>query len=73
MSLSQVSLPATGPVTVVIGPEGGIDPEELAELDALGSIRVSLGPHVLRASTAGAVALTQLQLLVQQAEEEPDE
>jgi 16S rRNA (uracil1498-N3)-methyltransferase len=43
--------------TVLVGPEGGLAPEELATLS--GSVRLSLGPHVLRAVTApiAAVAL----------------
>jgi len=35
---------------VVVGPEGGLDPAELAALRA--APRVSLGPHILRAETA---------------------
>ncbi len=49
--LSAVSL--EGDVTLVVGPEGGIAPEELA---ALGGTPVRLGPTVLRTSTAGAAA-----------------
>lgn len=36
--------------TIVVGPEGGLDPAELEAL--LGAPRVSLGPHILRAETA---------------------
>ncbi len=43
-------------VALVVGPEGGIDPDELALLTEAGGIPVLLGPHVLRASTAGPVA-----------------
>ncbi|MDQ1308262.1 MAG: rRNA (uracil1498-N3)-methyltransferase [Actinomycetota bacterium] len=43
---------------LVVGPEGGIDDEELAELVAAGADEVRLGPTVLRTSTAGAVAAT---------------
>ncbi|MCV7433197.1 16S rRNA (uracil(1498)-N(3))-methyltransferase [Mycolicibacterium bacteremicum] len=42
---------------LVIGPEGGVAPEELAELTAAGAQPVRLGPSVLRTSTAAAVAL----------------
>jgi 16S rRNA (uracil1498-N3)-methyltransferase len=41
----------------VIGPEGGISPEELAALTEAGAQPVRLGPTVLRTSTAAAVAL----------------
>lgn len=49
--LSSVEL--AGDVVLVVGPEGGITPEELA---ALGGTAVRLGQTVLRTSTAGAAA-----------------
>ena len=49
--LSSVEL--TGDVVLVVGPEGGIAPEELA---TLGGTPVRLGPTVLRTSTAGAAS-----------------
>lgn len=51
--------PATAegrPIIAVVGPEGGLTPEELATLEAAGGRRVPLGPHVLRVETA-AIAL----------------
>jgi 16S rRNA (uracil1498-N3)-methyltransferase len=47
----------------VVGPEGGITDPELAELAAGGARAVRLGPQVLRASTAAAVALGALGVL----------
>ncbi|MGI8667387.1 MAG: 16S rRNA (uracil(1498)-N(3))-methyltransferase [Jatrophihabitans sp.] len=47
-------------VLVVVGPEGGIAPEELALLQAEGARCARLGPEVLRTSTAGAAALAVL-------------
>ncbi|WP_374025370.1 16S rRNA (uracil(1498)-N(3))-methyltransferase [Mycobacterium sp. HNNTM2301] len=44
-------------VLLVIGPEGGIAPDEIAALTAAGAVAVRLGPQVLRTSTAAAVAL----------------
>ncbi|KOV80215.1 16S rRNA methyltransferase [Nocardia sp. NRRL S-836] len=55
--LSDVPLPETGDVLLVVGPEGGISPDELDALRSSGARVVRLGPTVLRASTAGAVAL----------------
>jgi 16S rRNA (uracil1498-N3)-methyltransferase len=55
--LSAADLPAEGEVLLVVGPEGGIADEELAALTAAGARPVRLGPEVLRASTAAAVAL----------------
>jgi len=43
-------------VLLVVGPEGGITPEELVVLLAAGGRAVRLGPSVLRTSTAGAAA-----------------
>ncbi|OBK19434.1 16S rRNA (uracil(1498)-N(3))-methyltransferase [Mycobacterium asiaticum] len=50
-------------VTLVVGPEGGIAPEEIADLTAAGAVPVRLGPTVLRTSTAAAVALGALGVL----------
>lgn len=44
-------------VLLVVGPEGGIAPEELAELETSGAVLVRLGDSVLRTSTAGPAAL----------------
>ncbi len=45
-----------GEVVLVVGPEGGIAPGETELLAAAGAMGARLGPTVLRASTAGAVA-----------------
>jgi 16S rRNA (uracil1498-N3)-methyltransferase len=45
---------------VAVGPEGGVAPEELAELTGAGAVAVRLGPQVLRSSSAGAAALAVL-------------
>jgi 16S rRNA (uracil1498-N3)-methyltransferase len=55
--LLAVSPPAIGEVLVVVGPEGGIADDEVALLESAGAIAVRLGPEVLRASTAGPIAL----------------
>ena len=44
-------------VVLVVGPEGGLDDTEVADLSALGATPVLLGPEILRTSTAAAVAL----------------
>ncbi|MDD9207406.1 16S rRNA (uracil(1498)-N(3))-methyltransferase [Georgenia sp. 10Sc9-8] len=52
---------ATAPeVLVVVGPEGGIAPGELDVLASAGAQVARLGPHVLRTSTAGPVAVALL-------------
>jgi 16S rRNA (uracil1498-N3)-methyltransferase len=47
-------------VVLVVGPEGGIAPEELSALSAAGARLVRLGGTVLRTSTAGAAAISVL-------------
>jgi 16S rRNA (uracil1498-N3)-methyltransferase len=47
---SQVASPAGGEWVVVVGPEGGLSPSELASLP--GAAFVAVGRHVLRAQTA---------------------
>ena len=54
--LGRLSLPESGDLLVVVGPEGGITGEESAAFQAAGAVACRLGPTVLRTSTAGAVA-----------------
>jgi 16S rRNA (uracil1498-N3)-methyltransferase len=58
--LSAVDVPARGRILVVVGPEGGIAPDELAALADAGAQGVRLGAEVLRTSTAGVVAVAAL-------------
>ena len=44
-------------LTLVIGPEGGIAPDEIKTLKALGAKTVTLGKRILRTETAGVCAL----------------
>jgi len=61
--LAAIDLPAAGDLLLVVGPEGGIADDELDALVAAGARAVRLGPEVLRASTAAAVALGALGVL----------
>ena len=47
-------------VAIVIGPEGGISPEEMEQLRAAGGRGVTLGPRIFRTETAGLAALLSL-------------
>ncbi|MQY11574.1 Ribosomal RNA small subunit methyltransferase E [Streptomyces sp. RB5] len=56
LPLAGAPLPAEGDVVLVVGPEGGVAPEELAAFEAVGAKPYRLGPTVLRTSTAGTAA-----------------
>jgi len=58
--LAGIELPTTGELLLVVGPEGGLAPEELAAFTGRGARPARLGPEVLRTSTAGAAALAVL-------------
>ncbi len=58
--LIDVDLDDAAEVVVVVGPEGGLSDAEVAALTTAGGRAVLLGPHVLRASTAGPAALAVL-------------
>lgn len=58
--LVDVDLPSDRDVVLVVGPEGGIAPEELDRLTAAGATPVRMGPTVLRTSTAGPAAIVAL-------------
>jgi 16S rRNA (uracil1498-N3)-methyltransferase len=55
--MSSLKVPTTGDVVVVVGPEGGIAPDELAAFEVA---PVRLGATVLRTSTAGVAACSAL-------------
>ncbi|HET6301149.1 16S rRNA (uracil(1498)-N(3))-methyltransferase [Microbacterium sp.] len=57
--LTAVALDATDPrdIVLVVGPEGGVAPEELQAFADAGAHLVRLGETVLRTSTAGPAAL----------------
>ncbi|MEV7089538.1 16S rRNA (uracil(1498)-N(3))-methyltransferase [Streptomyces sp. NPDC093085] len=55
-ALATAELPAAGSIVLVVGPEGGVSPEELAVFAEAGGRPYRLGPTVLRTSTAGTAA-----------------
>lgn len=52
-----------GEVALLIGPEGGLAPEEIAAARAKGFVGIRLGPRILRTETAPVAALAVLQQL----------
>lgn len=60
LPLSRVELPGDGELWLVVGPEGGIAPEELAAFTEAGAVPVRLGSSILRTSTAGVAAVAAL-------------
>ena len=58
------SLPSPEPpITLLVGPEGGLDPREAAQADAGGFVAARLGPRIMRTETAAIAAVTAAQLL----------
>lgn len=62
-TLSRVKLPEAGEILLIVGPEGGISPEELERFRGAGAVPVRISDGVLRTSTAGAIAIGQLTVL----------
>lgn len=63
LSLATVlhSLPSdAADLLVVVGPEGGLDTEEVAQFEHAGGVPINLGPRILRTETAALVALSQI-------------
>jgi 16S rRNA (uracil1498-N3)-methyltransferase len=58
--LSDIDVPSSGRILVVVGPEGGLTDEEVAAFAAAGARTVRLGAEVLRTSTAGVAAAAAL-------------
>ncbi|MFH8606308.1 16S rRNA (uracil(1498)-N(3))-methyltransferase [Streptomyces sp. NPDC018029] len=54
--LATAELPTAGHIVLVVGPEGGVSPDELAVFAEAGAKPYRLGRSVLRTSTAGTAA-----------------
>ncbi len=63
--ISEASKSITsGPIVIVIGPEGGLTGEELGQLGAAGGRVVLLGKEVFRSAHAGFAALSAISALI---------
>lgn len=60
-TLADIEL--SGPVQLLIGAEGGLDPQEVIAARQAGFRGVRMGPRILRTETAGIAALAALQAL----------
>ena len=69
--ITDVAVAQAISVMLVVGPEGGIGPDEVGALIDAGAVTVRLGPTVLRTSTAAAVALGALGVLTPRWEAPP--
>ena len=56
LPLASAGLPERGDLVLVVGPEGGVSPDELARFAEAGAAPYRLGSTVLRTSTAGVAA-----------------
>ncbi|RPE44020.1 16S rRNA (uracil1498-N3)-methyltransferase [Streptomyces sp. Ag109_O5-1] len=56
LPLATAQLPAEGEIVLVVGPEGGVARDELALFEEAGAKAYTLGPTVMRTSTAGTAA-----------------
>ncbi|MBJ7340907.1 16S rRNA (uracil(1498)-N(3))-methyltransferase [Mycolicibacterium sp.] len=69
--LTSVGVAEAASLTLIVGPEGGIDDGELAMLTTAGATAIRLGPSVLRTTTAAAVGLGALGVLTSRWRVEP--
>lgn len=58
--IGRLVTPTDTAVSLVVGPEGGFDPAEVAEVTAAGGRIATLGPRILRCETAPLAALAVL-------------
>lgn len=57
------SHPGLSSLGIVIGPEGGIEPAEIRQLEEAGCLPLTLGPRIMRTETAGLAAVSALMAL----------
>jgi 16S rRNA (uracil1498-N3)-methyltransferase len=60
------SVTTHAPITLALGPEGGLEEAEKEELQRAGFLAVSLGPGILRFETAGAAGVAIARALLHQ-------
>jgi len=61
LAISSLEVPATAPLLLAVGPEGGWSPADRDQLREAGFQGLRLGPRILRTETAGLAAIAALQ------------
>jgi len=61
--LSELKIHVARPLDLLIGPEGGLSPDEREQAVLQGFYAVRLGPRIMRTETASIAALGQIQAL----------
>ena len=64
VSLRAAGLRSGEPISLLVGPEGGFDADELDAARAAGFVAVTVGPRVLRTETAGMAVVAALNALI---------
>ena len=59
--VNSIQLDSLQPITVLIGPEGGLAEQEIAQAEQAGFVSVCLGPRILRTETAALAFISILQ------------
>ncbi|MBK9073147.1 MAG: 16S rRNA (uracil(1498)-N(3))-methyltransferase [Myxococcales bacterium] len=54
---TNAAISAAATLAIAVGPEGGFSPQEYAQLHAAGFVSHAISPHILRAETAGPIAV----------------
>jgi 16S rRNA (uracil1498-N3)-methyltransferase len=62
-SLAHCTKPVDNNITLLIGPEGGLNDAEITAAEDAGFMRIRAGPRILRTETAGPAVLAALQAL----------
>lgn len=62
-TLTSLARPDDRPITLLIGPEGGLSDAEVKRAQQSGFVGIRLGPRILRTETAAVTALSALQML----------
>lgn len=61
--VALADLPPAKKVQLLVGAEGGFDPQEIIAAQQVGFRAVRLGPRILRTETAGLAAMAAMQTL----------